>query len=137
MILHPFNFLYFNKIKRVVLKSNFLFFFWTPTFFTYKLFYTNKMFLFCNIKNFFLKSLLRFYYKDISILKNFCSLLYSYRRYKLLYVLNSFSGKNFLFCIYKNFLFFSPKTQPTKNSYNYFKKISSTLLIPIFSLNLL
>lgn len=137
MILHPFNFLYLNKIKRVVLKSNFLFFFWTPTFQSYNLFYTNKLFLFLNIKIFFLKSLLKFYYKDFTFLKNFCSLLYSYKNYKLLLVLNSLKSKSLIFCIYKKFLFVSPKTQLTKNSYSYLKTISLRFLISGFSLNLL
>ena len=75
------------------------------------------------------------YYKHIKIIKNFSSLVYSYKKYQLLTVLNSFLSTHFIFGIYKKFTFFLVKKQLKNNSYIIFKNINNFLLKFIYNFN--
>lgn len=133
MILHPFSFLNYNKIKKIIQKSNFLFFIWTPVK-TYNSFFNTDKFMFCSLKVYFFNSFFSFYYKNLKLLKNFCNLIYSYKKYSLSSMI-SFLESKFLFGVYKNFFFFFSKKQLQNNSYFYFNKLNFFFLKSLYTIN--
>lgn len=108
MLKHPFSFLNKKKTKNIVLKSNLLSFFWLPvkTSKNELIFFKNKFFDFCSIKNNFIKKYFLNSNSNLKLLNNKLYLMYFYgSKFFLFNFLQKINKLNAFFHVYKTQVF--------------------------------